>query len=336
MPDIAQRKKDIISIGRLLWEKDLVSGLNGNISLRVDEDMILITAHGTCLGLLQEKDILLMRLSTAELLEEGQVSTENRLHVEIYRRFAQTQAVMHTHTTYTNAYFLEHTTLTPRVFEAQFYLGEVRSVEQKTPSVTELDPVMKAFETNNLVVLRRHGVVTRTESLFDGFLLIQALEEAAKIELLRRLCGQGSRSEERGTQEDRCEKTAPTAKTYEVFSTEQIDEIVRLVNADAQLSELGRASQMNLSLAVKMDETGQVYRFVFQEGRIVEVGRDEEAEFVISAPRAVWKAVFNRELDPFVATTQKKMRLRGDFARISQWYTPCSRLFELWAQVPVE
>ena len=43
---IQNLKKDIVSIGRLLWEKDLVSGLNGNISVRLDNDKILLTAHG--------------------------------------------------------------------------------------------------------------------------------------------------------------------------------------------------------------------------------------------------------------------------------------------------
>jgi len=45
-------KMNIISIGRLLWEKDLVSGLNGNISRRLDEETVLLTAHGSCLGIL--------------------------------------------------------------------------------------------------------------------------------------------------------------------------------------------------------------------------------------------------------------------------------------------
>ena len=71
-----------------LWEKNLVSGLNGNISRRVDDETILLTAHGTCLGLLQEKDILLMKVD-GELLEEGSVSTEKLLHTEIYKNFPE-------------------------------------------------------------------------------------------------------------------------------------------------------------------------------------------------------------------------------------------------------
>ena len=125
-------------------------------------------------------------------------------------------------------------------------------------------------------------------------------------------------------------------KKYKMFSQEQIDEIVRLANNDSQLKELGQKTQMTMNLAVKLNETGQVYSFCFKEGRITKVGHDSEAEFLVSAPSQIWRAVFNREIDPFVATTQKKMDLKGDFAKISKWYAPCSRLFELWREVPVE
>ena len=50
-------KEEMITIGQLLWRKELASGLNGNISRRIDRDTILLTAHGTCLGNLGAKKI---------------------------------------------------------------------------------------------------------------------------------------------------------------------------------------------------------------------------------------------------------------------------------------
>jgi putative sterol carrier protein len=102
------------------------------------------------------------------------------------------------------------------------------------------------------------------------------------------------------------------------------------------MKDLGSKAHMTMTLAVKLNETGELYCFHFEDGSIIDVDQDQEAEFLISASESVWRAVFNRTLDPFVATTQKKMHLRGDFAKISKWYAPCSRIFELWAQVPVE
>ncbi len=127
----------------------------------------------------------------------------------------------------------------------------------------------------------------------------------------------------------------PAPVAFKLFSPEQINAIVRLVNSDVHMKDLGQKTHMTMTLAVKLNETGELYCFHFEDGQIIDVDKDTEAEFLISASESVWRAVFNRTLDPFVATTQKKMHLRGDFAKISKWYAPCSRIFEIWAQVPI-
>lgn len=356
---IAELKRNIIAIGRLMWEKNLATGLNGNISTRVDEKTILITATKTCLGILQEADLLLMDLE-GQVMGEGQASSERLLHTSLYKEFPDTTAVVHTHTTYTNGYFLENDSLTPRIFESKFYLGEVKAVPQLTPAVTDVGPVLDAFRANNIVVLKNHGVVAKGKDLFDCFLLIQCLEDSVMMDAVSRLYKRETSdvkgvptSEERRTlnnkrpassvQRLKKEKKTQTPKLpisisrkFKIFSSEQISEIVRLVNSDEQMKDLGTKTRMTMDLAVKMDETGVVHSFHFENGQITEVGKDGGAEFLISAPEQVWRAVFNREIDPFVATTQKKMNLRGDFAKISKWYAPCSRIFEIWTQVPVE
>ena len=333
-------KEEMITIGQLLWRKDLASGLNGNISRRIDKDTILLTAHGTCLGNLEEKDILAMKLD-GQLLDAGSVSTEKLLHTEIYKNFPDAQVVIHTHTTYTNAFFLANETFVPRIFEAKLYLGEIKGIPQTTPAVTDAGPVVEGFKRNNIVVLRNHGVVAKGDTLFDCFLLIQALEEAVKTEAISRLFeGQLRRSAKASvgvpTDIEDGASGGSVVKKYKLFSQEQINDIVKLVNDDAQMKDLGEKTKMTMDLAVKLNETGQTYSFRFENGRIANVGHDDNAEFLITAPESVWRAVFNREIDPFVATTQKKMNLRGDFAKISKWYAPCSRVFELWHEVPVE
>lgn len=328
---IQQFRKDIISIGQMLWQKDLVTGLNGNISLRVEADTMLLTGRGTCLGLLKEKDLILMKTS-GELLEKGEVSSERLMHTEILKNFPETQAVIHTHTPYTNGYFLENDTLTSKIYEAKFYLGDVKAIPQHTPAVSDIRPVIEAFKRNNIVVLKNHGVVAMGKNLFDCFLLIQALEEAVKTDVVSRLYRNAGAS----VASDAQSVDTNSQRKYKLFSKEQINDIVKFSNADAQLNDLGQKTQMTMDLAVKLDETGQVYSFHFENGMITSIGNDENVEFLVSAPEKIWRAVFNQEIDPFVATTQKKMNLRGDFAKLSKWYAPCSRVFELWQRVPVE
>ncbi len=338
-------KQEIIRIGKLLWDKGLVFAFNGNISVRLDEKTVLITATGTCLGYLTEKDILTMDLE-GQVIGEGKASTERLMHTAIYKSLPNIKCALHTHTTYTNGFFLNNDRFTPKTFEAQFYLGEVKAIPQSTPSVTDPAPVVEALKANNIVVLKNHGVIAVGDELFNAFVLIQELEEQVKMDLVRvhyqkenlsfpnasvgnpEVPNSGSPIKTFGDDKG--------LKKYKLFSQEQIDEIVKVVNSDAQMQELGTKTAMNMSLAVTLDETKQSHRFTFENGRITKTAQDTDAEFVINAPENIWRAVFNREIDPFVATTQKKMSLRGDFARISKWYAPCSRIFQLWTKVPVE
>ncbi|MFA5060591.1 MAG: class II aldolase/adducin family protein [Candidatus Omnitrophota bacterium] len=334
MNKIKQLKQEIIEIGKLMWDKNLATGLNGNISARVETDKILLTARGTCLGKLKENELLLMNLK-GEVLEPGTASSEKLLHIEIYKNFPEVTAIVHTHTSYTNGFFAVNKTLTPSTFETKFYLGEVKGIDQTTPSVTDAAPVIDGLKSNNIVVLRNHGTVAMGKSLFDCFLLIQALEEAIIVDSVSRLYQLNSVSSQ-GSSAKAPAQSLAQEKKYKLFSQEQVDEIVRLINGDQVLKDLGKKTQMNMDLAVKLNETGEVFSFSFQNGQIAKVGSDENAEFLISASKDIWRAVFNREIDPFVATTQKKMNLRGDFAKISRWYAPCSRIFELWQRAPVE
>ena len=328
-------KKDIIAIGRLLWDKEFASGLNGNISVRVDEETILLTATKTCLGLLKEEDILLMKVS-GELIDEGSVSTENTLHTEVYKNFIETQAVIHTHTTYVNGYFLENDKFNSRILETKLFLGEVRSIKQETPAVTEFEPVIDELKGNNVVVLKNHGSLAMGKDLFDCFLLVQGLENAIKVDVISRLYKSGisNKAEAKAVAEAPKVEQKSTDR-YKLFSQEQIYAIVNIVNKDPQMSILGKKTEMTMELAIKLDSTGKVFSFNFENGKIVDVSNNEKAEFLITASEEIWRAVFTSQIDPFVATTQKKMNLRGDFARISKWYAPCSRVFELWTGVSI-
>ncbi|MBI3602235.1 MAG: class II aldolase/adducin family protein [Candidatus Omnitrophica bacterium] len=342
------QSQEIIRIGKLLWDKGLVFGFNGNISVRLDANTLLITATGTCLGYLTEKDILTMNVS-GEVIGTGKASSERLMHTAIYKALPNVKCVVHTHTTYTTGFFLNNDHFTPKTFEAQFYLGQVKAIVQTAPSVTDPAPVVEALKANNIVVLKNHGVVAVGDDLFNAFVLIQELEEQVKMDLvnvhyLQKSAGSGSGiaswapppSVDPPVRQHPSPPADFSGKKYKLFSKEQIEAIVKLVNNDSQMQELGSKTAMNMDLAVCLQETGDVHSFKFENGRITKTGKDVNAEFLITANEAIWRSVFNREIDPFVATTQKKMNLRGDFARISKWYAPCSRIFQLWTNVPVE
>jgi L-fuculose-phosphate aldolase len=184
-----KERESIIATGRLLWDKGLVSGFNGNISLRVKGQHVLMTASGACLGRLSSEDIVLVALD-GMVVEGGKPTSERLLHLDIYRELPAVKAVVHTHTPCINAFFLNNKVFRPKTFEAEHVLGEVHGVDQVGVNVTDTAPVIDRLKANGLVALRRHGVVAVGDTLFQGFAKIQVLEEQLWVEALSKLfCG---------------------------------------------------------------------------------------------------------------------------------------------------
>ena len=57
-----ESKKELVRICHLLYDKNLVTAADGNVSVRVSKDHILLTPSGKGKGFVEEKDILVLDL----------------------------------------------------------------------------------------------------------------------------------------------------------------------------------------------------------------------------------------------------------------------------------
>ena len=121
-----------------------------------------------------------------------------------------------------------------------------------------------------------------------------------------------------------------------MFSRQHIQAIVDLANKDDFIFKKGQELDLTMKLAIKLEGEEKVYKFNFEKGRITEMTSDEDAPFIISAPPQVWELIFLGKLEPFVAITQGKMKLTGELGKLSRWYVPLGRLFELFKEVKVK
>ncbi len=324
-------KKQIINVGRRLYQTGLTVAKSGNISVRLDDENILITATGTSLGNLNFKDIVKVNLSTGKVLSDTKPSSELPLHSLVYKNF-KAKTVVHAHPPLINGYFAVTSELKALTFETKFYLGEVPVIPQDTPTVTNPKPVIAALKSNNLVVLKNHGAVAISDKLTDALSLIEALEEAVRTTAVARLF----KSDILDDLNKALKSDLTGNASLPMFSREHIQAIVDLVNKDEFIAQKGAELDLTVKLAIKLDDSDKAYKFNFEKGRIVRLDFDAEAPFVISAPAQVWEQVFLGKLDSFVAVTQGKMKLSGQLGQLSKWYVPFTRLFALFKEVKIK
>lgn len=322
----------IIKVGQRLYAARLAVAKSGNLSARLDAENILITASGTFLGQLSESDIVKVNLATAKYEGEIQPSSELPLHILVYQNFFA-KVVVHCHPPLINGYFAVAKTLKAMSFETKFYLGDIPVIPQETPTVTAPERVIAALKTNNLVVLKNHGTVAMADKFQDALSITEALEEAVKSAALGRLFDKDILDDlDLALREDlKCDQPA-----YVMFSRAHIQAIVDLVNRDEFIAQKGKELDLTVKLAIKLDDSGEVFKFIFEKGKIIKLEMDSDAPFVISAPRLVWEQVFLGKLDSFVAVTQGKMKLSGQLGQLSKWYVPFNRLFALFREVKIK
>lgn len=325
-------KQEIIQTGKRLYVAGLAVAKSGNLSARLNNENILITGTGTFLGHLKDSDIVKVNLVSGKQEGEIKPSSELPLHVLVYKNFSA-QVVIHCHPPLINGYFAVAKTLKAMSFETKFYLGDIPVILQETPTVTSPEPVIKALKRNNLVVLKNHGTVAIADKFQDALALTEALEEAVKSAAVARLVDKDILDELDTALKNDLKRNQPD---YQMFSLEHIQAIVDLVNQDEFIAQKGKELDLTLKLAIKLDDSGAVFKFNFEKGKIIKLDMDSDAPFIISAPAVIWEQVFLGKLDSFVAVTQGKMKLSGQLGQLSKWYVPFNRLFALFREVKIK
>lgn len=91
-------RKQLVDCGRELLKEDLVQGTWGNLSVRIDDEYMLVTPSGLPYDKLNPEDMVKVRIYDLEYDEaEGTPTSEMMLHANIYMRREDVAAVVHTH-----------------------------------------------------------------------------------------------------------------------------------------------------------------------------------------------------------------------------------------------
>lgn len=90
-------KEEMIGLGKKLYGLRLAVARGGNLSSRLVQNTILITATSASLGELKEEDIITVDLTNPADCANKKLSTEFPLHSLIYKNFSTVNRVIHCH-----------------------------------------------------------------------------------------------------------------------------------------------------------------------------------------------------------------------------------------------
>lgn len=175
-------KRLICEAGKRLYDREYISGGEGNISIRID-DMIYITPTGKNKGFLNPEDIAKMDLNGNFLSKKP--SSEYKMHIEFYKCNSNFSSIVHAHPTYSTIMACQNENLLNKKIllpEISIYLGEIGWAEYGTPSTSEVSSnVKKVCSFHKAFLLQNHGAVTCAEDIFTALDMMEVLEKYAKI-----------------------------------------------------------------------------------------------------------------------------------------------------------
>jgi len=131
-------RSEIVRIGKMMYEKNLVNAFEGNISVKQGE-RIFVTPTGICNGFLSD-DMLVVVDENGEVLEGSlKPTTELGLHLECYRLRPDIASVVHTHSPFATGYAIANLPITSCAYpEMIVAFDQIPVVAYGTPSTSEL------------------------------------------------------------------------------------------------------------------------------------------------------------------------------------------------------
>lgn len=193
MDRFADARHDVWLHARKMWEARLVVGSSGNVSRRVDDELIAITPSSIPYEVMTAGQIVVVDLTTGKRRDSSHdPSYELPMHLGIYRARRDIAAIVHTHSPFVSALSVLRRPLPPVMDEMMLYFGGQIEVAEYAFTGTEAlgTNVIAALGDRTASMLANHGNVCIGATLDRALRLAITMEACAQIYVEALRCGE--------------------------------------------------------------------------------------------------------------------------------------------------
>lgn len=181
--DPEKHARQIIEICKLMHQRQYIAAWDGNVSVKLNPQRVMITPSGFNKGFITADDLIVTDMSGKAVRGERRPSSEVFLHLKVYEQRPDVAAVVHAHPPTAVALTIAGVSMAEPVLpEVVLLLGGIPTAEYATPSTLEgpealADPIAE----HDAVMLERHGSVTVGRDLIEAYNRLEKLEHTAKV-----------------------------------------------------------------------------------------------------------------------------------------------------------
>ncbi len=191
MPSDRRDRVAIVEFGKLLHASGFVAATDGNLSVRLNDERILVTPTCICKGRMTPSDMVVVDNEGTRVAGKRRVSSEIDMHLLIYRLRPDIRGIVHAHPPTATGFAASGLGLSsPLVCEVVVGLGSIPLARYGTPGTPELSDALEPLIPNHdAILMANHGVVAYGTSLESAFMKMETVEHFAKIALVTHLLG---------------------------------------------------------------------------------------------------------------------------------------------------
>lgn len=175
--------------GIRLIEENLVQGTWGNISLRLDEERMLVTPSGLDYIRMSLDDLVVVNMRTMEYSSAVKPTSEKKVHALVLLSRPDVNAVIHSHPRNCSAFAAARCDLPVLSDYARSILGDKVKVSQYGLPCTGkfTQSTVTALGGDNACIMANHGALACAADLDGAFEIMRVLEASAKEYIEKRV-----------------------------------------------------------------------------------------------------------------------------------------------------
>jgi len=182
----------VLTTCREAWLAGIMVGFNGNMSMRLGSDLMLVTGTTVPKGHMTDSDIALALVDGTRLAGPA-ISSETAMHVDVYRAVPGARFILHTHPTHLLALSVAvgpEEMLSMPLFESRMWKEKLVFADACAPGSDMLaKSVGEAAAGGQAVFMKEHGLCVYGKTSGEVLAVSEEMDHLASMQLLAAGCG---------------------------------------------------------------------------------------------------------------------------------------------------
>ena len=182
----------ILEICKRLHNRNMLAAADGNVSVRLKNNQIMITPSGVAKAFMSSEDMAIMDLDGNSI--QGQPSSEKLMHLEVFKNCPKAICVIHAHPVTATAWSIAQTDQNQLPAEALSEVilatGGIPIVPYARPGTLDMGTVLNEYLPHSrALILRRHGALAWGESIEEAYRGMERIEHSAQVLMAAHMMG---------------------------------------------------------------------------------------------------------------------------------------------------